>query len=94
MPLNRHSGLALYVQSPNAAPSELLTSVDEFLNAFYLVLLELTDEQWQSSKQGLLNQIMTPDSNLRSRGQRYWVAIGNKDLEFNNRDIVIERSKT
>ena len=24
MPLNRHSGLALYVQSPNAAPSELL----------------------------------------------------------------------
>ncbi len=91
MPLNRHSGLALYVQSPNAAPSELLTSVDEFLNAFYLVLLELTDEQWQSSKQGLLNQIMTPDSNLRSRGQRYWVAIGNKDLEFNNRDIVIEK---
>lgn len=88
MPLNRHPGLALYVQSPNAAPSELLASVDEFLNAFYMVLLELNEDQWQSSKQGLLNQILAPDSNLRSRGQRLWVAIGNKDLTFNNREIV------
>lgn len=91
MPLNRHPGLALYVQSPNAAPSELLSSVDEFLNAFYMVLLELTEQEWQSSKQGLLNQILTPDSNLRSRGQRLWVAIGNKDLEFNNREIVAQK---
>ncbi|MFV0574011.1 MAG: insulinase family protein [Vibrio sp.] len=88
MPLNRHPGLALYVQSPNAAPSELIASVDEFLNAFYMVLLELNEEQWHSSKQGLLNQIQTPDSNLRARGQRFWVAIGNKDYEFNNREIV------
>ncbi|WP_153446623.1 insulinase family protein [Vibrio algicola] len=88
MPLNRHPGLALYVQSPNAAPSELLASVDEFLNAFYMLLLELNEQQWQSSKQGLLNQILAPDSNLRSRGQRLWVAIGNKDLSFNNREIV------
>ncbi|TVO37812.1 insulinase family protein [Vibrio algivorus] len=90
MPLNRHPGLALYVQSPNAAPSELVASVDEFLNAFYMVLLELNEQQWQSSKQGLLNQIMSPDSNLRARGQRLWVAIGNKDYEFNNREMVVE----
>ena len=90
MPLNRHPGLALYVQSPNAAPSELLASVDEFLNAFYMVLLELNEQQWQNSKQGLLNQIMSPDSNLRARGQRLWVAIGNKDYEFKNRETVVE----
>ncbi len=91
MPLNRHPGLALYVQSPNAAPSELLAAVDEFLNAFYMVILELNEQQWQSSKEGLLNQITAPDSNLRARGQRFWVAIGNKDLEFNNRDLVVEQ---
>lgn len=90
MPLNRHPGLALYVQSPNAAPNELLSSVDEFLNAFYLVLLELNEQQWQNSKQGLLNQILSPDSNLRARGQRLWVAIGNKDAQFNNRELVVE----
>ncbi|WP_105903328.1 insulinase family protein [Vibrio gangliei] len=90
MPLNRHPGLALYVQSPNAAPIDLVASVDEFLNAFYMVLLELNEQQWQNSKQGLLNQIMSPDSNLRARGQRLWVAIGNKDYEFNNREIVVD----
>lgn len=30
MPLNRHPGLILYVQSPSAPPSELIRSIDEF----------------------------------------------------------------
>ncbi len=43
MPLNRHPGLILYVQSPSAPPSELIRSIDEFLNALYMVLLELNE---------------------------------------------------
>lgn len=94
LPLNRHPGLVLYVQSPNAAPIDLLSAIDEFLNAFYMVLLELNEYQWQSSKKGLWNQIATPDNNLRSRAQRLWVAIGNKDHEFNQRDKVLEELKS
>ncbi|MCY9828048.1 insulinase family protein [Vibrio chagasii] len=93
MPLNRHPGIVLYVQSPNAAPADLLVSIDEFLNAFYMVLLELNDYQWHSSKRGLWNQISTPDTTLRGRAQRLWVAIGNKDLEFNQRERVLEELK-
>ncbi|MBD0785099.1 insulinase family protein [Vibrio sp. Y2-5] len=93
MPMNRHPGLVLYVQSPNAAPSDLIFSIDEFLNAFYLVLLELNDYEWHSSKRGLWNQISTPDPTLRTRAQRLWVAIGNKDWNFNQRDIVLEELK-
>ncbi|MET2900563.1 insulinase family protein [Vibrio rotiferianus] len=93
MPLNRHPGIVLYVQSPNAAPAELVTSIDEFLNAFYMVLLELNEYQWHSSKRGLWNQIAAPDTTLRGRAQRLWVAIGNKDTDFNQREKVLEELK-
>ncbi|KYN88123.1 peptidase M16 [Vibrio cidicii] len=93
MPLNKHPGIVLYVQSPNAAPAELVRSIDEFLNAFYMVLLELNEYQWHSSKRGLWNQISTPDNTLRNRAQRFWVAIGNKDTDFNQREKVLEELK-
>ncbi len=93
MPLNRHPGLILYVQSPSAPPSELIRSIDEFLNALYMVLLELNEYQWHSSKRGLWNQISAPDPTLRIRAQRLWVAIGNKDLGFDQREKVLEELK-
>jgi secreted Zn-dependent insulinase-like peptidase len=55
--------------------------------------LELNEYQWQSSKKGLWHQISAPDNNLRSRGQRLWVAIGNKDLAFDQKDRVLEELK-
>nr|WP_217906373.1 insulinase family protein [Vibrio sp. JPW-9-11-11] len=93
LPLNRHPGIVLYVQSPNAAPVDLIRSIDEFLNAFYMVLLELNEYQWHSSKRGLWNQIATPDTTLRGRAQRLWVAIGNKDIEFNQKEVVLAELK-
>ncbi|SJN54732.1 Protease 3 precursor [Vibrio ruber DSM 16370] len=93
LPLNRHPGIVMYVQSPHAAPVDLIASIDEFLNAFYLVLLELNEYQWHSSKRGLFNQIAIPDPTLRSRAQRFWVAIGNKDHQFNQRELVLQELK-
>nr|WP_220457532.1 insulinase family protein [Vibrio marinisediminis] len=93
MPLNKHPGIVLYVQSPNAAPVDLISSIDEFLNAFYMVLLELNEYQWHSSKRGLWNQISTPDTTLRGRAQRLWVAIGNKDEHFDQRQRVLAELK-
>ncbi|UTV28426.1 insulinase family protein [Photobacterium atrarenae] len=90
LPLNRHPGLILYIQSPVASPAQLSEAIDEFTNAFALVLLELNEAQWQASKQGLLAQITEPDTNLRARAQRYWISIGNKDEQFNQRQKVAE----
>ncbi|HIF9404302.1 TPA: insulinase family protein [Photobacterium damselae] len=90
LPLNRHPGLILYVQSPVADPVHLAEAIDDFTNAFALVLLELNEAQWQASKQGLIAQISEPDTNLRSRAQRFWVAIGNKDEDFNQRQRVVK----
>ena len=93
MPLNKHPGLVLYVQSPKFAPRELITAIDDFLNAFYMVLLELNEYRWHSSKKGLWNQVAAPDNNLRGRAQRLWVAIGNKDVNFDQRDRVLNEIK-
>lgn len=90
LPLNRHPGLILYIQSPVAAPAQLSEAIDDFTNAFALVLLELNEAQWQASKQGLIAQISEPDTNLRARAQRFWVSIGNKDAEFNQRQKVVQ----
>ncbi|MDA9556847.1 insulinase family protein [Vibrio sp.] len=91
LPLNRHPGIILYIQSPHVAPSDLIIAIDDFLDAFYLVLLELTEEAWESSKQGLINLISAPDNALRTRAQRLWVSIGNKDWDFNHRDQVTKQ---
>jgi secreted Zn-dependent insulinase-like peptidase len=93
LPLNRYPGIALYVQSPHASPRELMQSIDEFLNAFYMLLLELNDYQWHSSKRGLWNQIAMRDTTLRSKAQRLWVSIGNKDHQFDQRELVLEQLK-
>ncbi len=93
LPLNRHPGIVLYVQSPKVAPINLMASIDEFLNAFHLVLMELDEYQWHSSKKGLWNQISVPDKTLRGRAQRLWVAIGNKDHLFDQKEKVLEELK-
>ena len=90
LPLNRHPGLIFYIQSPVAGPQILLDAVEEFIDLFPLAMLEFTEQQWQESKAGLQAQLSERDANLRSRGQRLWVSIGNKDLGFDQRERVCD----
>ena len=90
MPLNRHPGLLFYVQSPFAGPAKLLDAIDDFLNAFYLLLLELNEKQWETSKHSLIAQIEEQETHFLSRAQRYWICIGNKDFDFSQRQKVAE----
>ncbi|WP_349922076.1 insulinase family protein [Aeromonas veronii] len=90
LPLNRHPGLIFYIQSPVAGPQILLDAVEEFIDLFPIAMLEFTEQQWQESKAGLQAQLSERDANLRSRGQRLWVSIGNKDLGFDQRERVCE----
>ena len=90
LPLNRHPGLIFYIQSPVAGPQVLLDAVEQFIDLFPLAMLEFSEQQWQESKAGLQAQLSERDANLRSRGQRLWVSIGNKDLGFDQRERVCE----
>lgn len=88
LPLHKHPGMIFYVQSPTAGPLQLLEAIDEFIADFNYAVLQITNEQWEATKQGLINQILEQDTNLKTRSQRYWVAVGNKDYDFNQREKV------
>ncbi|MCG9696298.1 insulinase family protein [Shewanella sp. Isolate11] len=90
LPLNRYPGMIFYIQSPTAGPLQLLEAIDEFIADFNYAVMQITNEQWEQTKQGLINQIMEHDPNLKTRGQRYWSSIGNKDYEFNQRELVVD----
>ena len=89
LPLNRHPGLIFYIQSPVVGPRHLLDAIELFIDDFHLILLELSEQAWQESKQGLLSQLREKDANLRTRSQRLWVSIGSRDFSFNQRERVI-----
>ncbi|MCL1122860.1 insulinase family protein [Shewanella seohaensis] len=89
LPLNRHPGLIFYIQSPTTGPLHLLEAIDEFIADFNYAVMQITNEEWESTKQGLINQVMEHDANLKTRGQRYWVSVGNRDYQFNQRELVV-----
>ncbi|RLV60349.1 insulinase family protein [Parashewanella curva] len=89
LPLNRHPGMIFYIQSPNSGPRLLLQEIDKFIGDFAYTVMELTSEQWEKTKAGLISQIMEHDPNLKTRSQRYWTSIGNKDYQFNQREQVV-----
>lgn len=88
LPLNRHPGLIFYVQSPHGTPQTLLDAINEFLDEFPVLTFQLSDLQWQQSKQGLVSQILETESNMRTRAKRFWTSIGNKDYQFCQRERV------
>lgn len=90
LPLNRYPGMIFYIQSPTAGPLQLLEAIDEFIADFNYAVMQITSEQWEQTKLGLINQVMEHDANLKTRGQRYWSSIGNKDYQFNQRELVVE----
>jgi secreted Zn-dependent insulinase-like peptidase len=94
LPLNRHPGLIFYIQSPSTGPRVLLEAIDEFIADFSYAVMQITNEQWESTKQGLISQIMEHDSNLKTRGQRYWVSLGNRDYQFDQRENVAAKVGT
>ncbi|MFM2483690.1 insulinase family protein [Celerinatantimonas yamalensis] len=90
LPLNRHPGLLFYIQSPHASPTQMREAIDEFIDNFPLLIHELSGQEWGDAKSGLASQILERESNMRTRARRYWVSIGNKDEDFDQRQKVVD----
>jgi len=90
IPLNRHAGLMFYVQSPHTQPTKLLDAINDFIDFFPFGMISFTEQQWQSSKQGLVSKLREPDANINSKSKRLWHAIGIKDKLFNKSDKIAE----
>jgi len=90
MPLNRHAGIMFYVQSPHASPAKLLDSVNDFIDFFPFGMISFTEQQWQSSKQGLMAKVREPDANINAKSKRFWHSIGIKDHDFDKSERIVE----
>ncbi|MCL1125669.1 insulinase family protein [Shewanella surugensis] len=90
LPLNRYPGMIFYIQSPTRSPLQLLEAIDQFIADFTYAIMQITQEEWEKTKQGLIKQLMEQDTNLKSRSQHYWASIANKDYGFNQREKVAE----
>ncbi|WP_100912949.1 insulinase family protein [Pseudoalteromonas spongiae] len=82
-PLNNRAGIAFYIQSPEIASDILAQHSNHFLANYHQKINAMSDEDWQQAKQALMMQIVEKDKNLRLKSQRFWLAIGNGDGQFN-----------
>jgi len=90
MPVNRHPGMILYIQSPVAEPAQLRRAIDSVLMEFKQYLSQLERSKWQEAVSGLLNQISTPDKTQQSAVQRFWIGIGNNDQQFTHQQQTLD----
>lgn len=93
MPLSSFPGLLFYVQSNIAAPQAILSAIDEFIQQFPLVLLELSEQSWNQTKSSLMAQIMDKDRSLQEKSKRFWVSISNGDINFDQRERILSELK-
>ena len=88
VPINRHPGLILYIQSPVAAPAALLLAIEQVIRDLRQQLQKMSAEQWSHSVNGLLSQVTAPDTSQYASAQRFWLCITNKDSQFNKRGAL------
>lgn len=82
LPLNQHPGMVFYAQSPNFSSQQILAEIQSFLTQ---ITAEIEDyrEVWTHVRTSVAKQLEGNDTNLTAKAQRLWLAVGNKDLEFN-----------
>ena len=81
-------GLVFVVQSPVAPAAVVDAATVEFIDGFREYLAELTPEQFESDRAGLLARLLERDSNLNARGSRLWRDLQDGILDFDSRERI------
>jgi len=89
IPINRYPGIAFYIQSPHTESIILVNAIDDFIEESLVHLSEMPEDAWQHLQQGLAGQLQEKDSSLRIKSQRFWAAICNKEIDFNQKQRLI-----
>ncbi len=90
MPVGQIPGVAFVIQSPDVDPQQMHTAINVFLDGFHSWLADLSDEQFESHKEGLIALIQQKESTLTERTEWYWRAIDEKDTGFDRRERVAQ----
>ena len=87
-PFNQHPGMAFYIQSPLLSATELTNEIHDFIRDAIDKLTHHPKDEWLRIKQGVIKQLLDKDSSLSMKSQRYWLAIGNKDSNFEQHKLL------
>ena len=78
-------GFRILLQSEKPA-AYLETRVEAFLEYFKTFLEEMSDEDFQTARQGLISKKMEKPKNLHGESSRFWVAVGDGYYDFDRRE--------
>ncbi|WP_159084163.1 insulinase family protein [Saccharobesus litoralis] len=91
MPINQQPGFIAYVQSNTTEPQAICQAIDDFFATLPEQLNSMETQHFASLKTNLSQQLLEKDSSLRITAQRFWLAIGLKDHEFNRKQAIAEQ---
>ncbi len=74
------SGLVMYVQSPVVDPLALETYVDDFVSNYAEMLDNMSEDEFEAIKAGLLNNLLEKPQRLGSLSSRFWNDILEQEL--------------
>jgi len=87
-PQNAVPGLIFIVQSPSAHSAEILAESESFFIDFKRQLAELTAEEFEDHKQGLISRLVSKKKNMAEKVGHFWHNIEVNRLTFDTNESI------
>lgn len=85
--------LAFIVQSPDKSPAQIDQRVWDFNEKYTTKLKSISDKQWQSTKQSLIDEITEYPKTIIKLSSQFWYDILQNNLDFKRNLIVLPALK-
>ncbi len=85
--------VALIIESPTTSVAEIINRINVFLSGFKEKIANLTEEEFEAAKKGLIIKTDKKDDTLEDRSNRYWTEIDRKNYNFDSRKQLIQAIK-
>ena len=82
--------IAMVIESPTISVAQIIERVEVFIGQFSETLSELSDDEFEAVKKGLIIKIDKKDDTLENRSNRYWAEIDRGNYNFDSRKQLIE----
>lgn len=81
--------LAFFAQSNRFSVNDMVALIEPFLRGFAQTLFALTEQDFNSSKTGLITSMMQSDKHLGEIASRYWPALERRSYGFDRRERLV-----
>lgn len=89
-PQNSVPGLIFIVQSPNANSEEIIKESELFFTAFKQQLEQLTEQEFDDHKQGLISRLVSKKKNMAEKAGHFWHNINVDRLTFDTNEAIAQ----